>query len=105
MRIGPQAKVCGCNPAFRINRSGFDKDYARSSDCSAGEVDKLPIIGKPVRVAVLAHGRDSDPVGKRDRTLRERREEVIGSDCHHSLDVRRVEQGSASGHSKPDPRE
>lgn len=60
------AKVIGRNSAFREDGGGFEHDESSSALRTAAEMDHMPIVGEAVVGGVLAHGRDSDAVGKGD---------------------------------------
>ena len=79
----PDAQVGNRDAAFRKNRGGLQHDQARAALRAAAQVDQVPVVGKAILRGVLAHGRDADAVGKRDRTKLEGRKKRMG---HNQLD-------------------
>ena len=71
------SEVAGCNAAFGDDRRGFEHDEAWAALRAAAEMNHVPVAGEAVVCRVLAHGRDTDAVGKGDRTELKRRKEGL----------------------------
>jgi len=65
--IAPEAEIFGRNPPLGQYGGGFGEDQTGPTDRAAAEVDELPVVGEAIVVGILAHWRDHDPVGERDR--------------------------------------
>jgi len=76
VRVRPDAEVAGRDAAFGRDSGGFSEHDASATDGASAEVYEVPVAGKTVDRTVLAHGRDADAVGQRERTLGERSEEM-----------------------------
>ena len=73
--VVPQAQAVWCDPAGRLDRRGLDAQHAGARERQVTEVDQVPGSGGAVLRRVLAHGRDNDPVGKRDAAQGDGREQ------------------------------
>jgi hypothetical protein len=64
--VAPDAEVLRADARFGQNGSGFAEDDGGTSDGAAAEMDEVPVVGESVFARVLAHGRNSDAVAKRN---------------------------------------
>ena len=69
-------EIVRTDPSFGRDRSRFGEHNRGSADRAAGEMDKMPLVGKPVGAGVLAHRRHDDAVGEGEPAERERIEQV-----------------------------
>jgi hypothetical protein len=61
--------------AVGFDGAGLGEDQTGAADGELGQVGEMPVVRQPVGRAVLAHGRDHDPVGQGDAAQLERGEE------------------------------
>jgi hypothetical protein len=71
--IAPKPEIAGGDAALWEDCRGFKDDQASATLNTATQVNEVPIGGEAVPRRVLAHGRDTDAVGKADRTELQRR--------------------------------
>ncbi len=64
--IAPKPEITGGDAALGKDSGGFQDDQAGATLNAATQVDEVPISGEAVPRRVLAHGRDTDAVGKAD---------------------------------------
>ena len=70
--ILPDAKIANGNAAFGHNRRGFENHHARAALRARTKMHQVPIGREAIFAGVLAHGRNTDAIGKFDGTELER---------------------------------
>ena len=72
----PDAEVGGTDATLGDYGVGFGEDSARPANSASTEVNKMPVVGKAVFAGILAHGRNGNPVTKRNIADLKRIEQV-----------------------------
>jgi hypothetical protein len=72
----PDAEVGGTDATLGDYGSRLSEDGACSAYGTSAEVDKMPVVGKAVFAGILAHGRNGNPVTKRNIADLKRIEQV-----------------------------
>ena len=70
------AEILRADPAGSHHRGGLGHHQRRPADRAAAEVNDVPVVRKPVHARVLAHRRDDNAIGERQRTDRQRIEKM-----------------------------
>ena len=79
VRVGPQARVVGADPALGKDGARLGDDEPGAAHRAAPEVDEVPRVRQAVARRVLAHRRDGDAVAQRRLAQPQGREE--GAHC------------------------
>src|SRR5204862_6497554 len=64
MGVVPDAGVSRTDAASRKNGRSFRQREARSADCAASKMDKVPIVRVTIDARILTHRRDKHAVGE-----------------------------------------
>src|SRR3954447_16853238 len=75
VRVRPDAQIAVGDAALGYDGCGFREDQCGAAGCHLAKMDKMPVIGKAVARAVLAHWGNDDAIFKRDPAQRDRREQ------------------------------
>lgn len=81
-RIVVQTKIGVTDAPFRHHRSRFENQQSGTGLRQRAQVDAMPIGGAAVLCRVLAHRRNDNPVGERERTEGDGREQLAQSGIH-----------------------
>ena len=66
VRFAPNSQILRADASLGQNSASFGHNQRRTAGCAASQVNEMPIGGQTVFAGVLAHGRDSDAIGKAD---------------------------------------
>src|SRR5437016_1578933 len=72
MPIGPDAEVLRADASLGENGSCLSHYQPGATDCTAAEMNEMPVVRVAVAARILAHRRDEHPIGKRQVSNRER---------------------------------
>jgi hypothetical protein len=76
MRVAPDAKIFGTDPAVSRDGARFGEDQRGTADRAAAEMREVPLAGEAVDAGVLAHRRYEHAVCERQPAKDERLEQV-----------------------------
>src|SRR5580698_4420112 len=79
-RVVPQSQATGRDATLGLDMSGLDTEHSRPGEGQTAHVNEMPGGGGAILRRVLTHGRDHDPVRKRETAQPER-----GEQCCHGL--------------------
>ena len=66
--IFPDAKIVNRDPPLRNNRGSLKYHQPRTALSTAPKMNHMPVMGKAILGRILAHRRNTDSIGKSNRT-------------------------------------